>query len=164
MIAVRKWWTQKYQKPVTSLEWEQSDLENILVEFFEDVLPKDETALRKARVKYTGREIAPTGDTLLDFWEWQVAHGINPDLDLWEDDKAKRRDQKISQEAQRQFEEDGTLLYSAPLPKGIAELEALREARENGNFDSDSYKKGFSLEDIPPDAFDEFVRSASLIK
>lgn len=88
---------------------------------------EDEQKARECRLKHLGYELSPGGDPLIEQWERAIALGLDPDLDIDEDEIAKRRDQKIQREAEEHYQQTGEVLYKAPLHPSIAFVEALRE-------------------------------------
>jgi len=87
----------KYTRPITSVEWQNSYLDDLFVEMYEDLLEQDKDLLRELSLKYLGMEVSPTGDPLIDKWERQIARGEMPDLNEGEDDVAKSRDALVKQ-------------------------------------------------------------------
>lgn len=140
--------------------------EDLVVEFLEEMLQRNDDLARELRIRYTGREIAPTGDPLIDMWEWQIAHGITPDLDLGEDEATRERDRRVAEAAAKQYAETGDPLYIARLPEQIAGVEALRRAAEEMGLDPQGVEDALtsSLDNIPPEAFDAFVNARKYLR
>jgi len=99
-------------------------------EFMEDVFEANPEYARLKRLEHFGMEIAPTGDPLVDMWERQIANGEEPDMDVGEDDKARKRDAWVREQARKHLEETGEKIYIAPLPPVVAYMEAMREERD----------------------------------
>ena len=68
------------------------------------------------------------GDPLFDFWEYQLSIGMDPDLNLCEDERIRARDQRTRIEAADRFERTGKMTYISP---EIQEL--LDKQREDGS-------------------------------
>jgi len=138
-----------------------------MVEFLEDLYNQDEESASKARLKYLGSEMGPTGDPLLDFWERQIARGEEPDLDICEDPRAAARDALMKEKARKHFEETGERIYRSR-PQDV--IYGTREKDPGDEFDLDyteesdrSFVDG-AVSRIPVEAFDEFVNAAGAIK
>lgn len=164
-------------------------MEDLFVEFLEDLFLSSEDYAREKRLEHLGMEIAPTGDPLIDMWERQLAQGQTPDLDAGEDDRAKQRDALIRSAAARQRATGGPLIYKAKLHPAIAYMEAIRQGNEPevwgqsesspGGAEAGLFEESggdtvgmssFSnsvhhmVETIPREAFDAFVSAAGLLK
>ena len=99
-----------------------------MIHFLEDHFENDEEEARKARLKYLGYELSPTGDRLVDKWERQVAKGEIPDLEEDEPLNAKIRDAKIRAAAERFYNLTGERVYIAPKPDSIAMMSGQQES------------------------------------
>jgi hypothetical protein len=107
ITVLRRWWTKKYRLPVSSLEWENSYFEDLFVEFYEDLMENDKELARELRVKYTGMEVGPSGDSMADMWERQIARGEVPDLSLGDTPEEIEYTRQMQEYLIRRAEEQG---------------------------------------------------------
>lgn len=145
---MRIWFQKKFRLPATSEEWLNSSLDELTIWFLEDLYLEHDDLARGVRLKHIGMEVAPTGDSLLDKWERQIAQGIMPDLDEDEDPRAAARDARIREAARKQIESGGDYLYIASLPEKIAMVEQIRDYYGDIEFDADQYKLASGYGDI----------------
>lgn len=136
-----------------------SHLDDLIVEFLEDVYENDEEAARKARLKHLGYEVERTGDPLIDLWERQIARGETPDLDVMEDDRAANRDRLMKEAARKHFDATGERIYRSPIqsPDGVHAPDM--DYTEQATQDLDRY-----LSNISPEAFDDMINDLGAIK
>jgi len=155
---------------VTSREWLESDPYELYVQFHEDHFLSNPEEARDARLKYLGYEVAPTGDPLVDKWNTQLDRGETPDLSEGEDERAKRRDEWVREQAEKHFRETGELLFVAPLPEEIQLIEKLKKGEDPYNIEvmgaapADELEMDDLMGGANPEAFDEFMSMANLYK
>jgi hypothetical protein len=76
---LRRWWTKKYQLPRTSSYFQDATVEELIVEYLEDLFEEDKVAMYTHR-DGKGRTYLKTGDPVFDQWEKDHAEGKTPDL------------------------------------------------------------------------------------
>ena len=175
MTFLRLWWTKKYRLPVTSNEWLNSYPEDIAVELLEERYLNDEKSAKEARLKYLGVEIA-TDDPLIDKWEREIARGETPDLSEGEDEKSRRRDEWVREQAELHYAETGERLYKAHEMEGryvqdqTPDLDYTQQSRGDvlqeavDLMGSDPQGVEDVLEQIPPEMFDAFMGAIEDLK
>jgi len=162
---LRQWWTHRYNRPTTSREWGDSYLDDLMVEFLEDLYNTDDESAAKARLKYMGTEVGPTGDPLLDFWERQIARGEDPDLDMCEDPRSAQRDALMKERARKHFAETGERIYrSRPQDQIYGREDPGDDLDLDFTDEADEALEGAVSGQIPIDTFDAFVNAAGAIK
>jgi len=110
--------------------WRDSCIEDLYVEFIEDLIHENEDFGKEMRLKYLGYSGIDTGDEVFDRWERMFEAGLDPDLDYQEDDVSKARDALVAEAARRQQEAGGPEIFIARLPDSIAAMEAIREGSD----------------------------------
>ena len=175
MTFLRLWWTKKYRLPVTSNEWLNSYPEDVAVELLEERYLNDEKSAKEARLKYLGVEIA-TDDPLIDKWEREIARGETPDLSEGEDEKSRRRDEWVREQAELHYAETGERLYKAHEMEGryvqdqTPDLDYTQQSRGDvlqeavDLMGSDPQGVEDVLEQIPPEMFDAFMGAIEDLK
>jgi hypothetical protein len=167
MTLLRQFWTKTYKLPVTSDAWNNSYVEDLIVEFFEFYYQENSDEFMKAKKRLFGSEFGVTGDDLIDFWERQIARGETPDLSIGEAENAKRRDARIREKTRRHYELYGERYKVTEDPEYLEEARRHRKSQNlDIHFDEDDYGSDVSglIESIPVDAFDDFVNQINAIK
>lgn len=118
VTVLRRWWTKKYKLPVSSQEWQNSYFEDLFVEFYEDLMEKDKEFSKELRAKYTGMEMSPSGDSVTDMWERQIAHGETPDLSYGDTPEEVRQRQAMEEYLTKRYLEQG-IPWWEPVKKGV---------------------------------------------
>lgn len=147
---LRRWWTNKYKLPITSQEWRNSCIDDLVVEYLEDAMDNDEEFAQTKRLEYYGTALGPTDDYYIDLWEKQIASGEDPDLDLGADPREKDIDKRM--QAEREMLQ---VMYPDHFDYASVEVE---------DDDDLSEEDVLSEEKISPAAFDQFIESAGHLK
>lgn len=94
-VFLRRWWTKKYQKSWISKEFQEHNIFELLVEYYEDLY--DQNNLEAYKDESGEIVFNETGDPLIDKWEEELARGIMPDLteDLSQEELARLEKEKI---------------------------------------------------------------------
>lgn len=95
--SLRRWWVEKYKLPWTHESAQNSTLDELLVEYYEDLFEKNPSAARKALSDSSGEFFFEDDeDPLIQKWENELKRGLIPDLEegLSQDEKAKLRSER----------------------------------------------------------------------
>ncbi len=95
---LRRWWVEKYKLPWTHECAQESTLEDLLVEYYEDYFHKHPEEARKELAVEGEFTFDETGDALLNKWEAELARGVTPDL---EEGLSPAERQKLKHERER---------------------------------------------------------------
>ena len=167
MVVLRRWFSKKFRLPITSKEWLDSYVDDLLTQMMEDVYEQDDELLREGRIKHLGTEIGPTGDPLIDMWEKQISEGRVPDLNYKEPENAKQRDKKIREAARRHYAVHGySIPYKPPAPDEMESIQALEDGNvsstlqrfmNQGKSDLEFDTQGYPLQpsQMSPEMFDQ---------
>jgi hypothetical protein len=98
---LRRWWTEKYKLPWTHECAQNATIEDLLVEYHEDLYDKDPSEARKAWADGGEFYFEHTGDPLLDKWEEELAKGLIPDLEEGMSQEQRAQLQKEREAARR---------------------------------------------------------------
>ena len=108
---LRRWWVKKYKLPWTHECAQDSTIEDLLIEYYEDYFESFPDELRKERSVDGEFYFEELGDPLLDKWEEELRRGVTPDLEegLSQEEKSKLRKERDhinqSKKASSKFEE-----------------------------------------------------------
>jgi hypothetical protein len=108
--SLRRWWVKKYRLPWTHECAQDSTIEELLVEYYEDFFEEHPNEARKELTVNGEFIFSDTGDPLLDKWERELSEGLSPDLEeglpigVREELKKERESLKRARKAAAEFD------------------------------------------------------------
>lgn len=115
---LQRWWCQKYNRPRKDPLLYEYTLEELMIEYLEDVIELNPSEEFPLTVQQSGMFVHRTGDALMDKWQEKTALGETIDFDeAFTTDAAKKTFEAIKERSRLKFADRNQLA------KQVAEID-----------------------------------------
>lgn len=103
---LRRWWCEKYNRPSKDPLLKEYTVEELMIEFLEDLIDKDPSQEFPTEKFKAGTAIITTGDAIADAWAKDIAEGKVPDFLASFDAEDRAKIEKLMKKSEKQKDEE----------------------------------------------------------